>query len=137
MTPGERLASDFSGTGLTTGPHPMALLRNHLPDAWTALELKSAPHGVRVQTAGMVICRQRPGTAKGFFFLSLEDETGVANVILAPALFERFRLRVSQETFLVIEGTVQQQEGITNLRADRVEALHSQKMDAPESHDFR
>ncbi len=137
MTPGERLASDFSGTGLTTGPHPMALLRKHLPDAWTALELKSAPHGVRVQTAGMVICRQRPGTAKGFFFLSLEDETGVANVILAPALFERFRLRVSQETFLVIEGTVQQQEGITNLRADRVEALHSQKMDAPESHDFR
>jgi error-prone DNA polymerase len=137
MTPEERLGSDFSGTGLTTGPHPMALLRRDLPDAWTAFELKNAPHGVRVQTAGMVICRQRPGTAKGFFFLSLEDETGVANVILSPALFERHRLLVSQETFLIIEGTVQQQEGITNLRADRVLGLHTRKMNAPESHDFR
>lgn len=136
MSDTQRLAADFSGTGLTTGPHPMALLRKHLPSAWTALELKNAPHGVRVQAAGMVICRQRPGTAKGFFFLSLEDETGVANVILSPALFERFRLRVSQETFLIIEGTVQQQEGITNLRADKVEAMLTDGMQTPESHDF-
>jgi error-prone DNA polymerase len=136
MSAAERLESDFAGTGLTTGPHAMALCRPNLPDAWTAAELRTAPHGTHLQAAGMVISRQRPGTAKGFVFLSIEDETGVANVILTPALFEKVRLTVSQEAFLVIEGVVQQQEGVTNLKAKRVRALHSNALPAPSSHDF-
>jgi error-prone DNA polymerase len=136
MSAGERLEADFAGTGLTTGAHAMALCRSNLPDAWTAAELRTAPHGTHLQAAGMVISRQRPGTAKGFVFLSIEDETGVANVILTPALFEKVRLTVSQEAFLVIEGVVQQQEGITNLKAKRVRALRSNALPAPSSHDF-
>jgi error-prone DNA polymerase len=136
MSPEERLQADFAGTGLTTGPHAMALWRSKLPDAWTAAELRKAPHGTRLQTAGMVISRQRPGTAKGFVFLSLEDETGVANVILTPQLFEKVRLTVSQEPFLVIEGVVQQQEGVTHLKAHRVKPLDSMLHSPPASHDF-
>jgi error-prone DNA polymerase len=136
MSPEERLQSDFAGTGLTTGPHAMALWRPNLPDAWTAAELRTAPQGARLQTAGMVISRQRPGTAKGFAFISLEDETGVANVILSPALFEKARLTVSQEAFLIVEGVVQHQEGVTHLKANRVDALRSHELPSPASHDF-
>jgi error-prone DNA polymerase len=136
MSPVERLESDFAGTGLTTGPHAMALCRPNLPEAWTAAELRTAPHGTHLQVAGMVISRQRPGTAKGFVFLSLEDETGVANVVLTPALFEKVRLTVSQEAFLVIEGVVQQQEGVIHLKAQRVSALNASALPSPSSHDF-
>jgi error-prone DNA polymerase len=136
MSPEERLHSDFAGTGLTTGPHAMALCRANLPDAWTAAELRSAPQGTHLQTAGMVISRQRPGTAKGFVFLSLEDETGVANVILSPALFERVRLTVSQETFLLVEGVVQRQEGVTHLKAKRVQALRSRELPSAAGNGF-
>jgi error-prone DNA polymerase len=136
MSAEERLQSDFAGTGLTTGPHAMVLWRPHLPDAWTAAEMRTAPHGTHLQAAGMVISRQRPGTAKGFVFLSLEDETGVANVILTPALFERERLTVSQEAFLLVEGVVQHQEGVTHLKAMRVRALHDRSLPSPASHDF-
>jgi error-prone DNA polymerase len=136
MSPEERLASDFAGTGLTTGPHAMALCRPNLPDAWTAAEIRTAPHGTHLQTAGMVISRQRPGTAKGVVFLSLEDETGVANIILTPALFEKVRLIVSQEAFLIVEGVVQHQEGVTHLKAKRLRALNSNTLPSPASHDF-
>lgn len=136
MSAEERLQSDFAGTGLTTGPHAMALWRPHLPDAWTAAELRTAPHGTHLQTAGMVISRQRPGTAKGFVFLTLEDETGVSNVILTPALFESERLTVSQEAFLLVEGVIQHQEGVTHLKAKRVRALHDRSLPSPTSHDF-
>jgi error-prone DNA polymerase len=121
MSMPERVAADFAGTGVTTGPHPMALLREHLPDVWTAIEIKQASHGTYLELAGMVISRQRPGTAKGFVFLSLEDETGIANVIIDPALYESSRLVVHQESFLLVRGVVQQQEGITHLRAEHVE----------------
>jgi error-prone DNA polymerase len=84
----------------------------------------------------MVISRQRPGTAKGFVFLSLEDETGVSNVILTPALFESERLTVSQEAFLLVEGVIQHQEGVTHLKAKRVRALHDRSLPSPTSHDF-
>ena len=136
MTPEERLSADFNATSISTGPHAMSLLREQLPEAWTALELKTAPHGSYVLAAGMVICRQRPGTAKGFVFLSLEDETGVANVVIRPALYEKIRLLVATENFLQIEGFVQQQEGVTNLRAHRVERLFAGELPAAASHDF-
>jgi error-prone DNA polymerase len=136
MTPQERLSADFNATSLSTGPHAMQLLREFLPDAWTAEELKTAPHGIFVLAAGMVICRQRPGTAKGFVFLSLEDETGVANVVIRPALYEKIRLLIATENFLQIEGFVQQQEGVTNLRAHRVERVLSGELPSAGSHDF-
>ncbi len=100
----ERVKADYTAMNLTTGPHPMKLLRAQLPDIWRASDLRSARHGSTVQIAGNVICRQRPGTAKGFVFVSLEDETGVSNAIVTPDLFERMRLLITEEPFLLIEG---------------------------------
>ncbi len=104
MTMPERVKADYEAMNLTTGPHPMKLLRQHLPNIWRATDLASARHGATIQIAGNVICRQRPGTAKGFVFISLEDETGVSNAIVTPDLFERVRLLITEEPFLIIEG---------------------------------
>ena len=124
MDAGERLQADFDGQNLTTGPHAMALLRPHLPEGiWRATDLVHAEDGQRVLIAGNVICRQRPGTAKGFVFVSLEDETGIANAILRPELFEKKRLTISQEAFLLIEGGVQVAEGTIHIRATHIEGL--------------
>src|SRR5205807_6109419 len=92
MTMPERVRADYETMNLTAGPHPMKLLRERLPHIWRAIDLSKAKQGATVQIAGNVICRQRPGTAKGFVFVSLEDETGVSNAIVDPDLFERFRL---------------------------------------------
>ncbi|MGH9351747.1 MAG: error-prone DNA polymerase, partial [Terriglobia bacterium] len=91
MNPEERLRADFKITGLTVGRHPMAWRRAEMQalGVWPAAELHRAPNGKRVRIAGCVICRQRPGTAKGFVFLSIEDETGIANAIVTPDLFQR------------------------------------------------
>jgi error-prone DNA polymerase len=136
MTPGERLESDFAGTGLTTGPHAMALCRPSLPDAWTAAELRTAPHGTHLQAAGMVISRQRPGTAKGFVFLSLEDETGIANAIVSADLFERRRLIITGESALRITGRLQNVEGVIHVKAITIEPLDSPDLPTQASHDF-
>ena len=87
----ERLVADFHGTGLTVGPHPMAYRREWLNAMGIrrASELREIPTGKRLRIGGCVITRQRPGTAKGFVFLSLEDETGVANAIITPDMFHR------------------------------------------------
>lgn len=136
MTPAERLSADFDSAGVSTGPHAMQLLRERLPEAWTAAELKTAPHGSFVLGAGMVICRQRPGTAKGYVFLSLEDETGVANVVVRPALYEKLRLMIATECFLQVEGFVQQHEGVMHLRAVRIGRIDTESMPGAPSHDF-
>src|SRR5205085_1745255 len=107
MTLPERVKADYEAMNLTTGPHPMKLLRASVPEAWRAIDLPQAKHGSTIQIAGNVICRQRPGTAKGFVFISLEDETGVSNAIVDPDLFEQWRLLITEESFLVIEGQVQ------------------------------
>ena len=137
MQPIERTAADLAGTGMSTGPHPMAHLRASLPDVWRAADLATAPNGASVRIAGLVICRQRPGTAKGFVFVSLEDETGVANAILTPALFEKRRLTICEEPFLSIEGVVQNTEGHALIKARRVTALPIEAGALPASHDFR
>src|SRR5205814_9031102 len=103
MTVQERVTADYQTMNLTTGPHPMKLLREKLPNIWRAIDLSKAKQGTIVQIAGNVICRQRPGTAKGFVFVSLEDETGVSNAIVDPDLFERFRLLITAEDFLLIQ----------------------------------
>ncbi|HWB61732.1 MAG TPA: error-prone DNA polymerase [Chthoniobacteraceae bacterium] len=137
MTPVERTQSDYSGTGLTTGSHPMALIRGQLPSAWRAADLVHAANGALLQIAGMVICRQRPGTAKGFVFISLEDETGVANAVVTPQLFEKQRLRISEEPFLEIEGLLQNVNDVIHVKATRITPLKFGELASPASHDFR
>jgi len=132
----ERTFADYSGLRLTTGPHPMALVRERLADVWRAGDLKRANDGDYVRVAGQVICRQRPGTAKGVCFVSLEDETGISNFIVAPAMFEAERLKITTEPFLLMEGVVQNRHGTIHIQARKVEALVYAGLDAVESHDF-
>jgi len=122
MTTDERLAADYAGTGLTTGPHPMAYHRSALRSEGivAAGELTGYSGSPFVCIAGCVIARQRPGTAKGFVFLSLEDETGIANVILTPDIFERDRMVVTRSRFLRVEGTLQNQDGVIHVKAQQI-----------------
>ena len=136
MNPFERVNADYAGTSLTTGPHPMALLREKVPHLWRASDLESARNGERVGIGGMVICRQRPGSAKGFVFVSLEDETGIANAIVTPQLYEQCRLVIGEESFLAIEGIVQNTGNVIHVKAERVTALAFGELPAPASHDF-
>ena len=125
MTPEERLVADFHGTGLTVGPHPMAYRRADLNRArvLSAHDLTQVPNGRRVRTAGCVIARQRPGTAKGFVFLSLEDETGISNAILTPDIMDQNRVVITSEKFLLLEGVLQNQDGVVSVRVERVAPL--------------
>lgn len=136
MTEIERLAADYSGLSLTIGPHPMTFLRPHLQDVWRAVDLPRGQHGQTVRIAGNVICRQRPGTAKGFVFISLEDETGVSNAIVAPQLFEKMRLVITQESFLLIEGRLQNTDGVYVIQARRIERLDHGELKGSASYDF-
>jgi error-prone DNA polymerase len=136
MNPLERVRADYTGTSLTTGPHPMAIIREKVPHLWRASELAHAPNGAPLSIGGMVICRQRPGTAKGVVFVSVEDETGVANAIVYAKLFEQRRLCISEEAFLQIDGTLQHAEGVTHVMAERITPLLFADLCAPASHDF-
>ena len=136
MTLPERVRADYETMNLTTGPHPMKLLRASLPNIWRAIDLPQAPHGATIQIAGNVICRQRPGTAKGFVFISLEDETGVSNAIVEPELFERFRLLITEEAFLLIEGEVQNSDDVVLIKTRDIRPLAHQELAGSESHDF-
>ncbi|MDW8131059.1 MAG: error-prone DNA polymerase, partial [Bryobacterales bacterium] len=137
MTPEERLLADFETTGLTIGPHPMTYCRKALRALGVrrAAELKRLPHGRAVRVAGAVIVRQRPGTAKGFVFLSLEDETGIANVVIQPETFERYRLVLVEAPFLLVEGVLQNVDGVLSVKAVRLEPLAAPAARV-ESHDF-
>ncbi|MGH7325056.1 MAG: DNA polymerase III subunit alpha [Candidatus Rokuibacteriota bacterium] len=137
MSAEEELAEDYAGTSVTLGPHPLALRRNELVRRGVvrATDLTGQPHGRRVHVAGSVIVRQRPGTAKGFVFLSLEDETGIANIIVTPQLFARQRLALVAEPFLLVEGILQKQDGVISVRAMSVQPLTGLEPHVP-SHDF-
>ncbi len=123
----ERAMADFGGTGLTIGPHPMALERHKLEQksVCAAAELPQLQDGTRVRVAGGVIVRQRPGTAKGFFFITMEDETGLANIIVRPQLYEKERSLLTTQSFLVIEGLLQNQDGVTSVRAEKISSLQT------------
>src|SRR6266404_5671773 len=136
MTLPERVRADYETMNLTTGPHPMKLLREQLPNIWRAIDLRQACDGATIQIAGNVICRQRPGTAKGFVFISLEDETGVSNAIVEPELFERFRLLITEEAFLLIEGEVQNSDDVVLIKTRDIRPLAHQELAGSESHDF-
>jgi error-prone DNA polymerase len=137
MTQIERLEADYGGTSVTVGRHPMAFRRADLAARGVrrACDLARASPGQRIRVAGSVIVRQRPGTAKGFVFLSLEDETGIANVIVTPQLFERHRLVLVTEPILIVEGVLQKQDGVVSIKAGRVQELPRLAHNVP-SHDF-
>jgi error-prone DNA polymerase len=137
MTLPERLDADFRGTGLTIGRHPVAQHRRELNKLGVlrAIDAREMPDGSLVCVAGWVIVRQRPGTAKGFVFLSLEDETGVSNIIITPQLFDRNRLVVVDHPFLLIEGRLQNQDNVISVKAKQIRPLVFQ-VAASSSHDF-
>jgi error-prone DNA polymerase len=137
MNPTERVMADYAGMSLTIGPHPMSLRRAELAmrGVLRATDLPCGRHGRRVRIAGAVITRQRPGTAKGFVFLTLEDETGIANIIVQPDLFSVHRSVIVGSPYLLIEGTLQIQEGVTSIKAERVLPLTGESPE-PQSHDF-
>ncbi len=136
MTTEERLVADFRGTGVTIGRHPMAYRRAEMQalGVTPAAYLARIPDGRLVRIAGSVIVRQRPGTAKGFVFLSMEDETGVMNAIITPDIYDRHRLAVVGEPFLLIDGVLQNLDGVISVKAGRIAALRAGA--AAESHDF-
>jgi error-prone DNA polymerase len=137
MTSLERLHADYDGTRVTTGPHPMTFLRTeenqHLR---RAEELKSLRHGKNVTVAGLVICRQRPGTANGHMFISLEDETGIANIFVLSDLFEKNRLIITQEPFLEIQGMLQNKEDVLSVLARKIRPIRAASGLKTQSHDF-
>jgi error-prone DNA polymerase len=136
MNDDERLRSDYAGMGLTIGPHPMALRREDLAlrGVIRASDLPQARDGRRVRVAGMVITRQRPGTAKGFVFLTLEDETGISNIIVRPDLFDQERMAVIRQPFLLVEGVLQHQDGVLSVKAERLHGIDGGA--SVDAHDF-
>jgi error-prone DNA polymerase len=137
MTGEERLVADFRGAGMTVGLHPMGHHRVEMKrrNVRSAIELLNLPNGMRVRIAGGVITRQRPGTAKGFVFISLEDETGISNAIVTPQLFEKNHVVIVHQQFLLIEGELQNQDGVISVKAETIEPLRITKAETT-SHDF-
>ena len=137
MTTEERLIADFHGTGMTVGPHPMHYHRAKMRSEGirSAIELRHLPDGMHVRIAGSVIARQRPGTAKGFVFLSMEDETGIANDIITPQLFQQNRTVIVHHQFLLIEGKLQNRQNVISVKAESIRALLVTAAET-NSHDF-
>jgi error-prone DNA polymerase len=137
MNTEERLVSDYAGTGLTVGRHPMFYRRAQLrrQGVLSAKELSACADGTLVRAAGCVIARQRPGTAKGFIFISMEDETGIANVIVTPDLYDRDRIVVTRSRFLLVEGPLQNQDNVIHVKATRLTAMSDRALEV-RSHDF-
>lgn len=138
MTPIERLQADFLNSGLSVGAHPIRFHREHLRSLGvvTATEVKQLPDGHHVKVAGAVICRQQPGTAKGFVFLSLEDETGVSNVIVKPQSFQKLRSTILRNSFLVVDGILQNQRGVCSVKAINAQPCVGPTSTGVASHDF-
>lgn len=137
MTVDERLAADYVGTGITVDKHPMFYRRSELrpQGIQSAADLRNCRSGEFVRTAGCVIARQRPGTAKGFIFISMEDETGIANIVISPDLYDKDRLVVTRSKFLLVEGMLQNQDEVIHVKAMRLIPLSDKALDI-RSHDF-
>jgi error-prone DNA polymerase len=137
MSNEERLVADFHASGMTAGPHPLSYCRAALDARGVsrAGDLRRMRDGVFAVVAGCVIARQRPGTAKGFVFLSIEDETGIANIIVRPDLYEKHRLVINREKFLRVEGVLQNQDHVISIKASRVLPLAVSAAET-QSHDY-
>ncbi len=138
MSATERMVADYSGTGVTVGRHPMAHCREQLRrlNVFQASHLRHIRNGANARIAGCVIARQRPGTAHGFIFLSLEDETGICNAIIDPDLYEQNRSLVTYGKILMIEGTLQNIDKVVHVRMRKVAELNLNADLALTSHDF-
>ena len=138
MSAFEETLADYRHSGLTTGPQILTHLRATLRERGilSSAELKNVPDGRRVKTAGQVIVRQRPRSAKGFCFLTLEDETGTSNAILTPQMFRRFRIPLHGSSIVQIEGPIQNQEGVIHVRVQHLEGL-AKRGPLPDGHDYR
>jgi error-prone DNA polymerase len=136
MSPLEETLADYASTGLTSGPHVMAHLRRQLPrEVVTSAGIREAPNGRYVSVAGHVIVRQRPGTAKGMLFLTLEDETGTCNVAVRPDVFRHHRRVLHTARLLRVEGPVQSVDGVIHVLGRAFEELTWSAV-MPPSHDF-
>ena len=129
--------ADLVHAGMTTGPHPLAHLRPGLraQGILPAASLPLQPNGRQVRVAGLVITRQRPGTAKGMCFLTLEDESGLANVVITPDVFDANRPLIVGAHALLVAGKLENRDGVTNLRAEHFERLEGRPPEVP-SRDF-
>ena len=138
MSEVEQTLADYRGSGVTTGAHLMAHLREGLDarGVLSAAALRALPDGRFVRTAGHVIVRQRPGTAKGFCFLTLEDETGTSNAVLTPDAFARFRDALHAASLLELAGPLQNVEGVIHVRVRELRPL-APGGGLPRSHDYR
>jgi error-prone DNA polymerase len=138
LTRWERLVADYETMGFSAHDHPMAAVRQVLGEGTVSTaHVETLPDGVDVQVAGLVVCRQQPGTAKGFVFLVLEDEFGLANVVVKPTVYLRYRALVRAEPFLMVSGRLQRRDGTTNLIAESFRPLRvPRELVAPEAHNF-
>jgi error-prone DNA polymerase len=147
MSPGELTEADYRMTGVSLNGHPMRHLRPLLQPngVLSAKDVETRARGTRVRledgqmiaVAGLVICRQRPGTAKGFVFLTLEDETGLVNVVVTPKRFERQALLISTTPLLLVRGVLQIEQGVINVRGQRFRALQAEVgAEYARSHDY-
>jgi error-prone DNA polymerase len=138
LTRWERLVADYETLGFSLCDHPMATIRNLLGEGIVSTaHVETLPDGVEVQVAGMVVCRQQPCTAKGFVFLVLEDESGLANVVVKPAVYLRCRALVRAEPFVIVSGRLQRRDGVTNVIATSFRPLRvPRELIAPEAHNF-
>ncbi|HJX85399.1 MAG TPA: error-prone DNA polymerase, partial [Candidatus Angelobacter sp.] len=137
MTIEERLIADYAGMGLTTGRHPMSYRRVELNamKVTRAIDLPNKRNGTFVRIAGNVIVKQRPGTAKGLLFISLEDETGISRAVVMPDTFEKYRLPIMRDNYLLIEGELQNIDSVITVKAGRISPLEISAATA-RSHDF-
>ncbi len=137
MTDWDRMVADYAVLGLSPDHHPMAFLRPRLHEGIVPSRmLESLPDDAPVEVVGLVVCRQRPSTAKGFVFLVLEDEFGLVNVVVKPDLYERQRPFVLAEPFIIVRGELQRRDGTLNVMADRFTPLRADGALAPEAHNF-
>ncbi len=137
MTLAERIEADYASCGLTAGDHPMAMVRGSLDGVWKSSELERGAQNAMVKVAGAVICRQRPGTAKGVVFVSLEDEAGVANLIVYPDCYARFRMTLIEEPFLLVRGRIQKERGVVHVIVEELSRLDvGGSLPEEASHDF-
>jgi error-prone DNA polymerase len=137
MSAEERLSADYHGTGVNLGHHPMAFRRAEMNELGVtpASLLPQVPSGGQVRVAGCVITRQRPGTAKGIVFLTMEDETGISNAVIMPDIFERYKMTILHHPFLLVEGVIQNVDSVIHVRARRIDPLRPWAA-GPPSHDF-
>jgi len=133
----DETVADFAITEVTTGVHPMSYWRKALAGKaiLPTAELGRMAHGRRIRTAGSVIVRQRPGTAKGLLFITVEDETGMVQAMVTPQLLQAHRQTIVGSPALIIEGKLQNRDGSLSIRAERLWALEG--LARIPSHDFR